>query len=123
MRRVLARAAEIRPLVLVWEDLHWTDQATEEFVALLADSLAAHRILMILTDRPGYTPPVGDRTFHTRVALAALSPQTAWRWRSVCCPWTSCRRRSRRCSLRRAEGNPFYVEESSARPGDGRDPA
>ena len=74
MRRQFVRAAERRPIVVVWEDLHWVDRATEEFIAGLADSLAAHRSLMILTYRPGYAPPISDRLFHTRLTLAALSP-------------------------------------------------
>ena len=57
MRRFLARAAEDRPLIIVWEDLHWADQASVEFVELLGDSVAAHRILMIETSRPEHRPP------------------------------------------------------------------
>ena len=74
MRGQFVLAAERRPIVVVWEDLHWVDRATEEFIATLADSLAAHRSLMILTYRPGHAPLVSDRLFHTRLTLTALSP-------------------------------------------------
>jgi transcriptional regulator with AAA-type ATPase domain/tetratricopeptide (TPR) repeat protein len=111
MRTLFVRAAERRPLVLVWEDLHWSDQATEEFLALLGDTVVGHRILMIVTYRPGYTPPVGDRTFHTRVALPALttadSVAMALGWLSV----DALPDALQTLLVRRAEGNPFFVEE------------
>ena len=65
--------AEQRPIVVVWEDLHWADRATEEFIAMVGESLASHRSLMIVTHRPGYAPPLGDRLFHTRLSVGALS--------------------------------------------------
>src|SRR5262249_59142822 len=73
MRRQFIRAAEQRPIVVVWEDLHWADRATEEFITMLGESLAAHRSLMIVTHRPGYAPPLGDRLFPTRLTGGALS--------------------------------------------------
>src|SRR5262249_60467278 len=72
-RQMLARAAEIRPQVLVLEDAHWMDSASEEWTARLAESLAAQRVLLIVTYRLGYSPPFGDHTFHTRLALTTLS--------------------------------------------------
>ena len=49
------------------------DPATEMWIAALADRIAGKRLLLILTCRPGYTLPLGDRTAHTRLALDALS--------------------------------------------------
>ena len=47
--------------------------AWTEWAARLAESLAAQRVLLVVTYRPGYTPPFGDHTFHTRLALTTLS--------------------------------------------------
>ena len=41
LRRLLARAAATRPQVVVIEDLHWVDAATEQFLASLVDSVPA----------------------------------------------------------------------------------
>ncbi len=111
MRALFVRTAERRPLVLVWEDLHWTDQATEEFLALLGDTVAAHRILMILTYRPGYTPPVGDRTFHARVALPALTTADSVAMVLGLLSVDELPESLQTLLVRRAEGNPFFVEE------------
>ena len=73
LRRLLLRAAEIRPQVLVFEDLHWIDNATEAFLLTALDSIAASRVLYLFTYRPGYRHPFGERTYHTRLTLPTLS--------------------------------------------------
>ena len=73
LRARLVRAAERGPFVLVVEDLHWIDQASEEFLEFLADAVPARRGPRLLTHRPGYRHPFGDRSYHLRVALQPLS--------------------------------------------------
>ena len=48
--RVLERAAARRPHVIVIEDLHWMDQATEEWTAVLADTVRVLSTLSLLLD-------------------------------------------------------------------------
>jgi predicted ATPase len=57
LRRLLLQAAEVHPQVVVYEDVHWTDKATEEYLTLIADGLPTSRVLVILTYRIGYTHP------------------------------------------------------------------
>ena len=56
MLREFAEAVEAltaeRPLVLVLEDLHWSDQATLALVAYLAQRRAPARLLLLGTYRP-----------------------------------------------------------------------
>ena len=56
MLRELAEAVEVlaaeRPLVLVLEDLHWSDPSTVEALALLARRREAARLLVLGTYRP-----------------------------------------------------------------------
>src|SRR3989442_4629525 len=73
LRRLLVRAAERRPQVLVIEDLHWMDSASEQFLATLVDSVPALRALLIFTYRPGYANPFGQRSYFARIGPAALS--------------------------------------------------
>jgi predicted ATPase len=60
LRRLLVRAAERQPQVLVIEDLHWIDGASEQFLAALVDSVPALRVLLVFTYRPGYANPFGS---------------------------------------------------------------
>jgi predicted ATPase len=40
IKRILLRASLNQPLMVMFEDLHWIDEATQEFLNLLADSWA-----------------------------------------------------------------------------------
>src|SRR5262249_31072320 len=63
----------VRHLVCVFEDLHWVDTSTEQYLSALIDSVAATRILTVATHRLGSWPPFGARSFETRITLSALS--------------------------------------------------
>ena len=110
-RQMLARAAEIRPQVLVLEDAHWMDSASEEWTARLAESLAAQRVLLIVTYRPGYSPPFGDHTFHTRLALTTLSRADSVRMSRDLLGADQLPPELEELIVSKAEGNPFFVEE------------
>jgi transcriptional regulator with AAA-type ATPase domain/tetratricopeptide (TPR) repeat protein len=109
--RLLERAAAQRPLVLVVEDLHWMDQATEEWLALLADAVAATPILMLLTSRPGYAPAFAERPFHTRLALGTLSSADSLGLAAALLGAGVLGPPVQALVLDKAEGNPFFLEE------------
>jgi DNA-binding NtrC family response regulator/tetratricopeptide (TPR) repeat protein len=111
IRRFLARAAQDRPVVAVWEDVHWSDQATEELVALLADGVAACPILMILTHRPGHALPVPEHALQTRMTLAALSTADSAAMARGLLSVESLPGPFQALLVQRAEGNPFFLEE------------
>ena len=46
-----------QPVLLVWEDVHWSDPTTRESLDLIIDRVSTLRVLMILTFRPEFTPP------------------------------------------------------------------
>jgi class 3 adenylate cyclase len=111
MRR-LARARSARePAVVLYEDLHWFDQASEQFIAnTVAEVVPGHRTLLLLNFRPefhaGWTaivlPPV-----------AAASPQSRGDRRPSARPTRSRSIPYRLCELikERTGGNPFFIEE------------
>jgi len=70
LRERMLRTAGSTLFVLVIEDLHWIDKASEEFLEFLTDSVPAERALVLLTHRPGYRHPFGDRSSPP----AALAP-------------------------------------------------
>ena len=109
--RMLARAAESHPHVVVLEDAHWMDAATGEWTARLAESLARQRVLLIVTYRPGYAPPFGDHTFHTRLALTTLSTTDSVRMAADLLGAERLPAELEALIVAKAEGNPFFVEE------------
>ena len=108
---LLERGAALRPHVVVLEDLHWCDPATEDWVAQLADSIAAKRVLILLTCRPGYRLPSGERSFYTSLALSTLSDPDTLRIAQGLLASDDLPAGLQALIVERAEGNPFFVEE------------
>ena len=126
-RRFLEAIADERPLVLVFEDLHWADDALLDFVDHLVDWASGVPLLVLcaarpelLTRRPGWG---GGKVNSSTILALALS--TTRRPRRSC---TSCSARSaieadlQTRLLEHAGGNPLYAEEFTRmlleRPGD-----
>src|SRR5712691_4658251 len=71
MRALALQGASKRPIVFVFEDLHWIDASTEEYLNALMGSVAGAPIMVLMTFRVGYNPPFGSRSFYTTLTLHA----------------------------------------------------
>jgi class 3 adenylate cyclase/tetratricopeptide (TPR) repeat protein len=111
VRRLTLRACEVRPQVVVIEDIHWMDKATEEYLLFMHDSIPAVRGLLILTYRTGYTQPLADRSFHTRITLEDLSGEESIQIANAILGAQHLSFELRDLIVGKAEGNPFFVEE------------
>lgn len=107
----IVRAAGQVPAVVVIEDLHWVDAATEEFLAFLTDTIAAVRLLIIVTHRPGYQHPFGDRSYHVRVPLRPLDETATTAMVASVLETEDLPASLRELIARKAEGNPLFIEE------------
>jgi class 3 adenylate cyclase/tetratricopeptide (TPR) repeat protein len=105
------QGAQRRPLVLVYEDLHWIDTSTEAFLGPLLDAVAGVPLLLLLTYRIGYTPPFGSRSFHTTLTLQSLSATDTLTMASRLLGTTHFPPELRVVLLEKAEGVPLFVEE------------
>ena len=113
IRQLTLRGSQRRSLIVVVEDLHWVDQASEEFFDTLAESLAGAAILFIGTYRPGHTPAWINRSYATQVALRPLSQQDSETIVRSAAPATTLPDTALQTILQRGEGNPFFLEELS----------
>jgi tetratricopeptide (TPR) repeat protein len=105
------RGAELRPHVMVLEDLHWCDPATEDWITRLASAIAAHRVLVLLTCRPGTRSPFAGWSHHTALALASLSREESLHIAGSLLGADELPPPLQRLVLDKAEGNPFFIEE------------
>jgi tetratricopeptide (TPR) repeat protein len=108
---MLERAAADRPHVVVLEDVHWCDPATEDWIARLADRITGSRALLLMTCRPGYRPQVDSRTFHTAIALSTLSGEDSLRIAGGLLGVEELPPGLAALVVGKAEGNPFFIEE------------
>jgi class 3 adenylate cyclase len=68
IKRILLRESLTQPLIVMFEDLHWVDEQTQEFLNLLADSLANAKILLLVNYRPAeYAHQWGSKTYYTNL--------------------------------------------------------
>jgi adenylate cyclase len=107
----LVKQTGARPSVIVFEDLHWLDEASTEFVAALVQAVAGTRLLLLLNYRPGYQAPWAEWPHFQPIHLADLSTDDA---RDLV------RERLRHhpqlqgflsLIVERSAGNPFFAEE------------
>ena len=114
-RALVERRLATGPLVLVVEDLHWSDAASIELLGATADRLADRPLLILLMYRPTLEPDAlgTSRAPHTAIEVTPLSRSdsddllAAWFGDST----HLFPERLRALILERAGGNPLYLEE------------
>ena len=75
--RTLPHAPRDPTTVVIVEDLHWIDAASEEFVEALADAVVGTTTLLVVNFRPGFTAPLMQRSHYRQINMAPLSPAQA----------------------------------------------
>ncbi len=75
--QLLLKRAHAQPVLLIIEDLHWSDVTTLDLIERIIDHGPEARLLFLLTYRPELDPAWSTRTDVTRVSLANLTPDQA----------------------------------------------
>ena len=111
VKRLLLRESQMRPLVLVLEDLHWLDAETQAVLDDLVESLPAARILLLVNYRPEYAHGWGSKTYYAQIRLDVLPPRSADDLlRGLLGPDPALDRLKEMLTAR-TEGNPLFLEE------------
>jgi class 3 adenylate cyclase/tetratricopeptide (TPR) repeat protein len=111
IRALSVRGAQLRPIVFVFEDLHWVDSSSEEYLGSLLDSVASVPIMLVLTYRVGYTPPFGSRSFATTLTLRSLTETEALAMAGGVLGTEHFPAELKTALMDKAEGVPLFVEE------------
>jgi DNA-binding NtrC family response regulator/tetratricopeptide (TPR) repeat protein len=110
--RLLLRASQIQPLLLVVENLHWIDTETQVFLDRLVDSLLPARIVLLVNYRPEYQQRWGSKTYYTQLRLDPLPPESAEELLHELLGEHLTLAPLLQPLIARTEGNPFFLEES-----------
>ncbi|GIX49238.1 MAG: hypothetical protein KatS3mg131_3449 [Candidatus Tectimicrobiota bacterium] len=103
--------ARLAPTVLILEDLHWSDGASQELLEKLVAQDSGLRLAVLCSSRPTYVPPWPPQPHVTTLPLAPLSPEStrhlvqAQLGEGLLPAETLCR------LVDKAEGNPLFAEE------------
>ena len=118
--RLFERLAETRPNVLVFEDLHWTDQTSLDLLEQLMSATGRAALMIIGVSRPwGQEPSYRFHEAATRenshpytwVELKPLDEHDSRELVANLLQIEDLPERVRHLILTKAEGNPFFVEE------------
>jgi DNA-binding NtrC family response regulator/tetratricopeptide (TPR) repeat protein len=110
LRRMIRRGGARQPIILVLEDVHWIDHASEAFASMM-DGLVGVPLLLVLTYRPGYRPPWTDRSNFTQIALHGLSSDDSASMVGPMLAPGPALESLRPAIVAKADGNPFFLEE------------
>jgi class 3 adenylate cyclase/tetratricopeptide (TPR) repeat protein len=114
-RRFFEGLAELDPLVLVFEDLHWADDGLLDFIDHLVDWAVSVPILVLATARPELLTRRpnwgGGKTNATTISLSPLSEQETAALVHDLLERAVLPAEVQAVLLERAAGNPLYAEE------------
>jgi class 3 adenylate cyclase len=120
IRELIVKAAELRPLVFILENIHWADMTTIEFLESLLRLAAEHRILFITICRPNFketsdrllqTIREKYRPIHTEIHLEPLNKHQSETLTNNLMKVKVFPSAIREQIIARTEGNPLFIEE------------
>jgi class 3 adenylate cyclase/predicted ATPase len=107
----LKSLARINPVLIIFEDAHWTDPTSLELFGRLVDLIVSRRVLMIVTYRAEFSPPWIGRSHVTAVTLNRLARRDIESVIAGLLGSRSLTTRIREDIIDRADGIPLFVEE------------
>ena len=120
IRDLLARAASIRPIVIMVEDAHWADLSSISFMESLFKLVKNHRLLFISVFRPEYKE-TGERLksflkenlpeHYREITVQPLKENESAELIGNLLNQTKLPDDIKQLILLRSEGNPFFIEE------------
>ena len=111
IRNLFIRESQNKPLVLVFEDLQWTDKTSEDFLDYFIGWLANTPILLILLYRPEYTHRWGSKSYYSNVRVDQLSLKTSAELIQSILREGEIVPELSNLILGKAAGNPLFMEE------------
>ncbi len=111
INRIALKGSEIRPLIMAFEDLHWSDKSSEESFKYLLDCITGARIFLVFTYRPEFVYSWGGRSYHSQVTLNRLSNHESLAMVTHLLDTEEIERDLEELILEKTEGIPFFIEE------------
>ena len=112
VKSLFLRESQVQPLVLVIEDLHWIDAATQALLDSLVESLPAARVLLVVNYRPEYQHAWAGKSYYSQLRLDPLAPETAEGMLDSLLGGDAGLAPLKRLLIDRTQGNPFFLEET-----------
>jgi tetratricopeptide (TPR) repeat protein len=112
VKQLLLRESQVQPLLVLFEDLHWTDSETQALLDGLVESLPTAPILLLVNYRPEYQHAWGGKTYYLQLRIDPLPPESADTLLTALLGEDEALAPLKQVLIARTEGNPFFLEES-----------
>ena len=110
VKGLLLREAREKPLLVIFEDLHWIDSETQALLDRLVGGLGSARLLLLVNYRPEYQHGWANKTYYGQVRLDALPIKRTGELLDSLLGSDSTLGPLKQLLVKR--GNPFFVEET-----------
>jgi class 3 adenylate cyclase/tetratricopeptide (TPR) repeat protein len=112
LRRLIVSQSKARPVLFVFEDLHWVDAETQAMLDLLIDSISEAHVLLLVTHRDEYPHQWSDRTWYKRIGVSPLERSSAQEFLGHLLGSDPSLDPLKVALAVKTGGNPFFLEES-----------
>jgi predicted ATPase len=99
------------PVLMIIEDIHWSDPTSLEAFGRVVDRVASHRVLLLVTFRPEFEPPWIGRPYVTFIAINRLGERDIAAIIDGVTGNKLIPSNIRRDIIERTDGIPLFVEE------------
>jgi predicted ATPase len=107
----LEALAQAKPVLMVFEDVHWVDPTSLEVLGRTVDRLRALSVLLVVTYRPEFEPPWIGRPYVTALSLNRLGEREIVAMIDRVRGNKALPESIRRDIIERTDGVPLFVEE------------
>jgi class 3 adenylate cyclase/tetratricopeptide (TPR) repeat protein len=111
IRRGMQARSGQEPALLLLEDLHWIDGASEAFLENLVEGVPGTRTLLLLNFRPEYHARWMQKSYYQQLPLLPLGPQAVAALLTDLLGTHPSLEGLARLIRERTGGNPFFIEE------------
>ena len=111
LQQLVEARCKVSPVLMLIEDLHWTDSASEELLGKIVDGDSKLRLSLIHTHRPEYTPRWLNHVGFTKLHLEPLPAGDIRRLVQGRLGAETLPEALVRQVAEKAEGNPLFAEE------------
>ena len=111
IRDLFISVSQEKPLIVVIEDLHWIDEASEAFFNYLIEWIANTSIMLVLLYRTEYRHQWGSKTYYHKIGLDQLGADSSAELVKSMLEEGDVAPELKELILNRAAGNPLFMEE------------
>jgi adenylate cyclase len=111
LRRLVHARSQREPIVMLIEDLHWIDAASEMFLERLVESVTGTRTLLLVNFRPEYHAGWVQKSYYQQVPLLPLGREAITELLRDLLGADAAMTKLKRLIEEHTGGNPFFIEE------------